>query len=59
MNGEIVIAGVGMITTCTHGQLITEWAPQRSLRRFDLRFLGITHLGHAMRCGGRVVKKLS
>jgi hypothetical protein len=33
-------------------------APQSTLRRFDVRFLGITHLGHAMRCAGRVVEKL-
>jgi hypothetical protein len=40
------------------GRLLTAWAPQATLRRFDARFMGITHLGHAMRCSGRVVEKL-
>ena len=38
--------------------LLTGWAPQSRLRRFDARFQGITHLGNAMRCSGRVVEKL-
>ena len=40
------------------GRLVTGWAPQSRLRRFDARFQGITHLGNAMRCSGRVVEKL-
>ena len=38
--------------------MITGWVPQSRLRRFDARFQGITHLGNAMRCSGRVVEKL-
>jgi acyl dehydratase len=47
----------GMLGMAWLGRLITGWAPQSRLRRFDARFQGITHLGNAMRCEGRVVEK--
>lgn len=49
----------GMLGMAWVGRLLTRWAPQAQLRRFDVRFQGITHLGHAMRCSGRVVEKLA
>lgn len=49
----------GMLGMAWVGRLLTRWAPQSQLRRFDVRFQGITHLGNAMRCTGRVVEKLS
>jgi len=48
----------GMLGMAWLGRVLTGWAPQARLRRFDARFQGITHLGNAMRCGGRVVEKL-
>ena len=48
----------GMLGMAWVGRLVTRWAPQSQLRRFDARFQGVTHLGHAMRCSGRVVEKL-
>ena len=48
----------GMLGMAWLGRVITAWAPQSQLRRFDARFQGITHLGNAMRCSGRVVEKL-
>lgn len=48
----------GMLGMAWLGRLMTGWAPQSRLRQFDARFRGITHLGNAMRCGGRVVEKL-
>lgn len=48
----------GMLGMAWVGRLLTGWAPQSQLRRFDVRFQGITHLGNAMRCSGRVVEKL-
>ena len=48
----------GMLGMAWVGRLITGWAPQSRLRQFDVRFQGITHLGNAMRCTGRVVEKL-
>jgi acyl dehydratase len=48
----------GMLGMAWLGRLITGWAPQSGLRQFDARFQGITHLGNAMRCSGRVVEKL-
>jgi acyl dehydratase len=48
----------GMLGMAWLGRLLTQWVPQAQLRRFDVRFQGITHLGHAMRCSGRVMEKL-
>ena len=47
----------GMLGMAWLARLLTRWAPQSRLRRFDARFQGITHLGNAMRCTGRVVEK--
>lgn len=49
----------GMLGMAWLGRLITGWAPQSQLRRFDARFQGITHLGNAIHCSGRVVEKLT
>jgi acyl dehydratase len=48
----------GMLGMAWVGRLVTRWAPQSRLRQFDARFQGITHLGNAMRCSGRIVEKL-
>ncbi len=48
----------GMLGMAWLGRVLTAWAPQSQLRRFDVRFQGITHLGNAMHCSGRVVEKL-
>ena len=45
----------GMLGMAWLGRLLTRWAPQSRLRRFDVRFQGVTHLGDAIRCTGRVV----
>ncbi len=48
----------GMLGMAWLGRVVTGWAPQSRLRRFDARFQGITHLGNAIRCSGRVVERL-
>jgi acyl dehydratase len=48
----------GMLGMAWLARLITGWIAQSTLRRFDARFLGVTHLGNAIRCGGRIVEKL-
>lgn len=48
----------GMLGMAWLGRLLTRWAPQSQLRRYDVRFQGITHLGNAIRCSGRVAEKL-
>jgi acyl dehydratase len=48
----------GMLGMAWLGRLLTNWAPQAQLRKFDVRFAGITHLGNAIRCNGQVVEKL-
>jgi len=47
----------GMLGMAWLGRLLTGWAPQSRLRRFDVRYAGITHLGNAIRCEGCVVNK--
>lgn len=47
----------GMLGMAWLGRLLTNWAPQSQLRRFDVRFAGITHLGNAIRCTGVVTAK--
>lgn len=49
----------GMLGMAWLGRVLTQWVPQNRLRRFDVRFQGITHLGNAMRCSGRVIEKLN
>ena len=48
----------GMLGMAWLGRVITQWMPQATLRRFDARFQGITHLGNAMTCEGHVVEEL-
>ena len=48
----------GMLGMAWLGRLLTNWAPQSRLRKFDVRFQGVTHLGNALRCTGKVVEKL-
>jgi len=47
----------GMLGMAWLGRLLTRWVPQARLRRFDVRFQGITHLGNQITCSGRVVEK--
>lgn len=43
---------LGMAWLC---RLLTQWAPQRQLRKVDVRFAGITHLGNVIYCHGKVI----
>ena len=52
------VIGHGMLSMAWLGRLVTDWAPQTSLRQFGVRFQGITHLGNAITCTGTVVEKL-
>jgi acyl dehydratase len=52
------VIGHGMLSMAWLGRLLTNWAPQAALRRFDVRFQGITHLGSVITCSGRIVEKL-
>ncbi len=47
----------GMLGMAWLGRLLTGWAPQAQLRRFTVRFQGITQLGHVIACSGRVTAK--
>ena len=45
----------GMLGMAWLGRLLTNWAPRSRLRSIDVRFQGITHLGNAITCRGKVV----
>ena len=47
----------GMLSMAWLGRLLTNWVPQMQLREINGRFAGITHLGHAITCSGRVLEK--
>jgi len=49
----------GMLGMAWLGRLLTGWMPQSKLRKFDVRFQGITHLGNAITCRGKVVERLT
>jgi len=46
----------GMLGMAWMGRALTGWAPQERLRKFDVRFQGITHLGHQITVSGRVIE---
>ena len=47
----------GMLGMAWLGRLLINWAPQAQLRKFNVRFMGITHLGNAITCSGEVIEK--
>lgn len=47
----------GMLGMAWAARMLTGWASVARLRRFDIRFQAITHLGNAIRCTGRIVEK--
>lgn len=47
----------GMLVMAWLGRLLTNWAPQRELREFGVRFSAMTHVGERITCTGRVVDK--
>jgi acyl dehydratase len=48
----------GMLSMAWLGRLLTNWAPQRDLREFSVRFSALTHVGERIVCSGRVAGKL-
>ncbi len=46
----------GMLGMAWLTRMLTRWVPQSRLRRIDVRFAGITHLGNAITCRGRVIE---
>ena len=48
----------GMLSMAWLGRLLTNWAPQRALREFSVRFTAMTHVGEQIVCTGRIAEKL-
>jgi acyl dehydratase len=49
----------GMLGMAWLGRLVAGWVPQSRLRKLEVRFMGITHLGHTITCRGRVAELLT
>ena len=47
----------GMLLMAWLGRLLTNWAPQRDMREFGVRFSAMTHVGERITCAGRIVDK--
>jgi len=47
----------GMLAMAYLGRLLSQHFDPRRLRGFGVRFAGITHLGHRLRCTGRVTER--
>jgi acyl dehydratase len=47
----------GMLSMAWLGRLLTNWAPQRELREFNVRFSAMTHVGERIVCTGRIAEK--
>jgi acyl dehydratase len=47
----------GMLSMAWLARLLTNWAPQRNLREFSVRFSAITHVGERIVCTGLVTDK--
>jgi acyl dehydratase len=51
------VIGHGMLSMAYLGRLVTRWVPQAALRRLDVRFVRMTHLGNVMTCTGMIIGK--
>ncbi len=47
----------GMLIMGFAGQAITDWIPEKNLREFGVRFVGMTRLGEAITISGTVTHK--
>jgi acyl dehydratase len=48
----------GMLIMAYTSRCLTDWVKQDAIRRFDTRFMAITHVGDQITCEGRIVEKL-
>ena len=54
--GMVDVFAHGMLGMAWVGRLLTEWAPQSTLRSFGVRFVAITHLGNQPILTGKVTE---
>jgi acyl dehydratase len=52
------VIGHGMLTMALIGRYLTELVPQRGVRSYSLRFIGMSKVGDRLECTGRVTKLL-
>ena len=51
------VFGHGMLSMAYLGRVLTKWVPQKRVREFNARFVGITHLGNELRCTAAIAEK--
>lgn len=49
----------GMLSAAYLGRLLTKWVRQEDIRSMSMRFTGITNVGDAPKCVGRVIGKFT
>jgi acyl dehydratase len=52
------VIGQGMLTMALIGRYLTELVPQRALRFYSVRFVGMSRVGDQIECSGRVRRLL-
>ena len=48
----------GMLLMAYAGQMLTDWAEPSELRRFKVRFRGMTVPGESLRCEAKITKRI-
>lgn len=48
----------GMLSMAYLGRAVTNWAPQRCLRQYGVRFAAMTLVGDVITCSGKVTEKM-
>lgn len=48
----------GMLSMAYLGRAVTNWAPQRCLRHYGVRFAAMTLVGDVITCSGKVTEKM-
>jgi acyl dehydratase len=48
----------GMLSMAWLGRALTQWAPQKHLRSFGVRFVAQTQIGDIITCTGKVTEKI-
>jgi acyl dehydratase len=49
----------GMLSMALLGRMLTDWAPQRCLRSYAVRFVGQAQIGDVITCTGKVAERLN
>jgi acyl dehydratase len=55
--GQSDVFAHGMLSVAWLARVLTNWVPQTAIKKLDVRFAAITHVGDRITCTGRVTAK--